>query len=187
MRVGFSEAALAERAGALVDRISIHLPFLGKMRGRLSVENVVDMLENARRRIVDQSRYDDGVARLYRTIEMWHQWRLQARSVSTEKIEWENVDGKAQERFLRAAGLRELPQVLALHHARLLDGILSGMDLDDEAVLRDLLQKRNRSILAHGLEPIGKDAALRFLGYVDKLVEAPEVRSAAEHATLRRL
>jgi hypothetical protein len=186
MRVGFSEAALAERAGALVDRISIHLPFLGKMRGRLSVENVVDMLENARRRIVDQSRYDDGVARLYRTIEMWHQWRLQARSVSTEMIEWEKVDGKAQERFLRA-GLRELPQVLALHHARLLDGILSGMDLDDEAVLRDLLQKRNRSILAHGLEPIGKDAALRFLGYVDKLVEAPEVRSAAEHATLRRL
>jgi hypothetical protein len=179
--------ALAERAGALVDRISIHLPFLGKMRGRLSVETVVDMLENARRRIVDQGRYDDGVARLYRTIEMWHQWRLQARSVSTEKIEWDKLDEKAQKRFLRAAGLRELPQVLALHHARLLDGILSGTEVEDEAVLRDLLQKRNRSILAHGLEPIGKDAAFRFLGYVDEMVEAPEVRSAAEHARLRAL
>src|SRR5829696_1303592 len=88
MRVGFSEAALAERAGALVDRISIHLPFLGKVRGRLSVENVVDMLENARRRIVDQGRYDDGVARLYRCVEMYHQWRLQSRGVSTGKVDW---------------------------------------------------------------------------------------------------
>ncbi len=179
--------ALAERAGALVDRISIHLPFLGKVRGRLSVENVVDMLENARRRIVDQRRYDDGVARLYRTIEMWHQWRLQKHSVSTEKVDWEKIDGKVQERFLQEAGLSELPEVLALHHARLLDRILSGIDVEDEAVLRDLLQKRNRSILAHGLEPIGKDAALRFLGYVDGMVETPEVRSTAEHAALRGL
>jgi CRISPR-associated protein (Cas_Cas02710) len=86
--VGFSEAELAERAGALGDRISIHLPFLGKVRGKLSLENVVDMLENARRRIVDQGRYDDGVARLYRTIEMWYQWRLQKHSVSAEKVNW---------------------------------------------------------------------------------------------------
>ena len=88
---------------------------------------------------------------------------------------------------MKAAGLRELPQVLALHHARLLDGILSGTDVADEAVFRDLLQKRNRSILAHGLEPIGKDAALRFLEYVDGVVEASEVRFTAEHAILRGL
>ena len=187
MRVGFSEAALAERSAAVVDRISIHLPFLGKVRGRLSVENVVDMLENARRRIVDQGRYDDGVARLYRTIEMWHQWRLQKHSVSTEKVDWEKIDGKVQQRFLIEAGLSELPRVLALHHARLLDRILGGLEMEDEAVLRDLLQKRNRSILAHGLEPIGKDAALRFLEYVDGMVEAPEARTGAEHARLRGL
>jgi CRISPR-associated protein (TIGR02710 family) len=187
MRVGFSEAAIAERAGALVDRISVHLPFLGKVRGRLSAENVVDMLENARRRIVDQGRYDDGVARLYRCVEMWHQWRLQKHSISTDKVAWEKVDEKSRERFLKDAGLSELPEVLGLRHARLLDHILSGADVEDEAVLCDLLQKRNRSILAHGLEPIGKDAALRFLEYVDGMVEATEVRSAAEHAWLRRL
>jgi CRISPR-associated protein (TIGR02710 family) len=187
MRVGFSEAALAERAGALVDRISIHLPFLGKVRGKLSVENVVDMLENARRRIVDQGRYDDGVARLYRCVEMWHQWRLQKHSISTGRVDWEKVDEKVRERFLKEAGSSELPEVLALRHARLLDRILNGADAEDEAILRDLLQKRNCSILAHGLEPIGKDAALRFLEYVDGMVDAPEVRSAAEHATLRGL
>jgi hypothetical protein len=183
--VGFSESELVERAGALVDRVSIHLPFLGKVRGRLSVENVVDMLENARRRIMDQGRYDDGVARLYRTIEMWHQWRLQKYSVSTEKVDWEKIDKKARERFLKEAELTELPGVLALRHARLLDHILSGINMDDEAVLRDLLQKRNRSILGHGLEPIEEKVAKRFLEYLDAVVEELEVRSAAEHAWLR--
>jgi hypothetical protein len=37
--VGFSDLDLAERAGVLVDRISVHLPFLGKVRGRLSAEH----------------------------------------------------------------------------------------------------------------------------------------------------
>jgi hypothetical protein len=55
---------------------------------KFSVENVVDMLENARRRISDQGRYDDGVARLYRTVEKRHQWRLQdLHSVSTKRVD----------------------------------------------------------------------------------------------------
>ena len=157
------------------------------MRGKLSPENVVDMLEKARRRIADQGRYDDGVARLYRCVEMWHQWRLQGRGISTEKVNWEKVDKEARERFLNAAGLSEPPEELGLHHARLLDRILSGEVVEDEAVLRDLLQKRNRSILAHGLEPIGREPALRFLEYVDGTVKAPEARVGAEHARLRGL
>lgn len=185
--VGFSEADLAQRAGALGDRISVHLPFLGRLRGRLSVENVVDMLENARRRIVDQGRYDDGVARLYRCVEMWHQWRLSQRSVSTERVNWEKLDEGTRERFLKEAGLSGLPEVLALRHARLLDLILGGEVAEDDAVLRDLLQKRNRSILAHGLEPIGKEAALRFLEYVDAVVDSAEAPVGAGHATLRGL
>lgn len=187
MGVEFSEAALAERARDLEVKIPGHLPFLGKVRGKLSAENVVDMLENARRRIVDQGRYDDGVARLYRCVEMWHQWRLSGHAISTEKVDWERVDGDVRERFLEEAGLSEPPEVLALRHARLLDRLLSGEETEDEAVLRDLLRQRNRSILAHGLEPIDGKSALRFLEYVDALVEAPEARIGAEHARLRGL
>jgi len=185
--MGFSEAALTERAEALVDRISVHLPFLGKVRGRLSLENVVDMLENARRRIADQGRYDDGVARLYRCVEMYHQWRLQSRGVSTGKVGWEKVNGEVRQRFLKEARLEELPELLPLHYARLLDRVVSGEDVEDVAVLRDLLQKRNRSILAHGLEPIDREAALRFLEYVGGLVAGSDVRYPATHTTLRRL
>jgi hypothetical protein len=118
---------------------------------------------------------------------MWHQWRLSKHSISTERVSWEKLDEETRERFLEQAGLSELPEILALHQARFLDRTLSGDVAEDDAVLRDLLQKRNRSILAHGLEPIGEEAALRFLEYADRLVEAPEARAGAGHATLRRL
>ncbi|MGH3088384.1 MAG: TIGR02710 family CRISPR-associated CARF protein, partial [Rubrobacteraceae bacterium] len=151
--VGFSEAALAERASEVSGGIKSHLGFLGKVRGKLSVENVVDMVENARRRIEDQGRHDDGVARLYRAVEMFHQWRLlEHHSISAKKVEWEKVDGDLKKRFLEAANLEALPEYLDLTRARCLDHILGGESQTDDNVLRDLLRQRNNSILAHGLE-----------------------------------
>jgi hypothetical protein len=113
---------------------------------------------------------------------MWHQWRLGECSISTEK-----VDRDVRERFLQETRLTEPPRVLALHQARLLDHLMNGEETEDEAVLKDLLQKRNHSILAHGLQPIEKKSTVRFLEYVDALVEAPEARVGAEHACLRGL
>jgi hypothetical protein len=65
--------------------------------------------------------------------------------------------------------------------------LASRPEMVEVAVLRDLLQKRNRSILVHGLEPIDGKSTLRFLEYVDALVEAPEARTGADHARLRGL
>ena len=187
--VGFSEAALAERAAGISGRITAHLPFLGKMRGKkLSIENVVDMLENARRRIKDQGRYDDGVARLYRAVEMWHQWRLlEHYAVSTKGVKWQKVPEDAQAMFLQATHLSELPEDMDLTRARALDRILGEDVGEDDNVLRDLMQKRNNSILAHGLEPMGERSAVRFLEYVDGMVGEVEIRARAEHARLREL
>ena len=184
----FSETALVERTAGLTEAITSHLSFLGKTRGKLSVENVVDMVENARRRIADQGRYDDGVARLYRAVEMYHQWRLLARhSVSTKEVEWDRIGERHRASFLDATKLTELPNVLDLTRARALDRILGGEAREDDNVLRDLLRQRNSSILAHGLEPIGENSARRFLEYVDTTVNQPEIRRAAEHAVLREL
>jgi CRISPR-associated protein (TIGR02710 family) len=188
LSVGFAEAALAERAAEITGRITAHLPFLGQVRGKLSVENVVDMAENARRRITDQGRYDDGVARLYRCVEMWHQWRLLAQhSISTKKVEWRQVDKDAQERFFEATKLTHLPEALDLVRARALDRIVSADLPEDDNVLRDLLRQRNSSILAHGLQPIGEASARRFLEYVDGMIDEPEVRRLADHTRLREL
>ncbi|MGB3632853.1 MAG: TIGR02710 family CRISPR-associated CARF protein [Rubrobacteraceae bacterium] len=184
--VEFSEGDLAERAAGISSRIAAHMPFLGKVR-KLSLESVVDMLENARRRIRDQRRHDDGVARLYRTVEMFHQWRLSQRSIDTANVDWSKVDEKSKELFLGQMGLDELPSQLDLLRARTLDRILHEESSEEEPVLRDLLRQRNHSILAHGLNPIGEKSARRFLDYVDGIFEEPEVRAGAEHLTLRGL
>src|SRR5215211_7106917 len=114
LTVDFEDPALADRASALLNRLAENQPFLGKLRkkgpGHLSQEKVVDMVENARRRIVDQGRYDDGVARLYRSVEMWHQWRLMSHySIETKLVKWERVDGSVQVRFLELVQTKELP------------------------------------------------------------------------------
>ena len=122
-----------------------------------------------------------ALAAMTRGVEMVHQ-RVPQVYVGGR---WERDESR--KRFLEEAGLNEPPRVLALYHARLLDHILNGGTTEDEAVLRDLLQKRNHSILAHGLQPIEKKSTVRFLEYVDTLVEAPEARVGAEHARLRGL
>ena len=181
----FSETNLVERAASLTETITAHLSFLSGVRGKLSVENVVDMVENARRRIEDQGRYDDGVARLYRAVEMWHQWRLQKRNgISTKDTDWEKVPKGIQEAFLETTLLRELPSDLDLTRARVLDRAMNGNVAEDDNVFRDLLQQRNSSILAHGLKPIGSSSAERFLKYVDAMVEEPGIGKDARHVRL---
>ena len=181
----FSEATLVEKATSLAGIMSSHLSFLGRVRGKLSVENVVDMVENARRRIVDQGRYDDGVARLYRAVEMYHQWRLwDLNSISTKNIDWEAVPEGAREKFLKAMRLAGLPSDLDLTRARALDRILNSNVAEDDGVFRNMLQQRNSSILAHGLEPIGEKAAMQFLDHVDGMVDGLPDGSMAMHAKL---
>jgi hypothetical protein len=79
------------------------------------------------------------------------------------------------------------PEDLDLTRARILDRILSGDATEDDNTFRDLLQKRNSSILAHGLKPVSEGAAMRFLEYVDAMVDRPKIRASAKHARLREL
>lgn len=187
--VGFAEAAIAERAGELLECIRANLAFLGNAQGnKPSIEKVVDMVENARRRILDQRRYDDGTARLYRAVEMWHQWRLMKRhSISTKGVRWQEIPEDSRTKFLKASRLTNLPEDLDLTRARTLDRVLRGDTAEEDNVFRDLLQQRNNSILAHGLKPVGESPARRFLEYVDEMVNRPEVRALAEHPRLREL
>ena len=64
---------------------------------------------------------------------------------------------------------------------------LKELEKENAPLPRDPLQKRNHSILAHGLEPMNGKAAARFLEYVDAIVDVPEARIGSEHATLRAL
>jgi hypothetical protein len=118
---------------------------------------------------------------------MYHQWRLARCSIDTSKVDWMKIEEDAKRRFLEDTGLAKLPPFLDLLRARMLDRIQNGDVPEDDAMLRDLLQKRNHSILAHGLEPIGEKPARRFLEYVDAMVGEEKARMGATHLTLRGL
>ena len=75
---GSVNSASCSRAAALTGLKSRHLS-RGKVRDRLFVENVMDMVENARRRVADRDRYDHGVVSLDRFVEAYHRCRLQER------------------------------------------------------------------------------------------------------------
>ena len=97
------------------------------------------------------------------------------------------VSEDAKTGFLEDTRFAQLPDDLDLTRARTLDRILSGEVAEDSNVFRDMLQKRNNSILAHGLRPVGDDSAIKFLEYVDATIDSSEIRISAGHARLRGL
>lgn len=112
--------------------------------------------------------------------------RLFKRTVNS----WElTPDGSVQGRFLELVQTKELPEGLGLRHTRILDHLMSGKDPEeDDAAFQKLLSARNSSILAHGVDPIGRKTAEKFLQYLDTLVTVPEeLRSGARHAELLAL
>jgi CRISPR-associated protein (TIGR02710 family) len=143
---------------------------------RLSIHMIADMLSNARRRIRDEERYDDGVARIYRTIEMAVQLLLVRSSVDYLNVNWSTIRREIKVNFAREKGVdeRALPDKLGLwdglvllegYNRELLENVFKDRD-----VLLKLLRSRNQSILAHGMKPISKSTAEDFLSYAENLV-----------------
>ncbi len=145
--------------------------------GARHVLPVYDLLRNAERRAA-QGRYDDAVARLYRALEMLAQNRLRtAHDIDTGGVDPGHLPEQARLRLLarpRAPATDEgMDEPVAGQAAGpgkrvrigLRDGYLLLADLGDpvgrafqarQTQLLTMLERRNKSILAHGTQPIGK-------------------------------
>jgi hypothetical protein len=133
---------------------------LGYSKG-CGYEKVWDLLKNAERR-AQQGRYDDAVLRLYRALEMLAQIRLRKEyQLDTDDIKLDKLPETAQKRFAWQVDQKRERITAGLH-----DSYCLLHDLNDPAgqifnnwknKIMELLNKRNRSILAHGEEPIGKE------------------------------
>jgi len=119
------------------------------------LEGIFDLFENANRRFL-QGRYDDAVARWYRTLEALAHLALQADCGYTEK---EITD--------RELSLEKSYRELARHNHAL------GSKYSEEASGRfvGMLESRNKSILAHGWRPIPKETAVKFKAFIQSYVE----------------
>ncbi|MEM4246186.1 MAG: TIGR02710 family CRISPR-associated CARF protein [Candidatus Bathyarchaeia archaeon] len=118
------------------------------------LNKVLDLLENARRRI-QIGLYDDATARLYRTIEAVAQYRLQTHYEMTA------------EKLKEIGGLSNLYLDLSQR------GDPLGRMYDRErSKIQGLIEVRNTSILAHGWEPVKKQATEKLFNLTEDLVRS---------------
>ncbi|MEM2583008.1 MAG: TIGR02710 family CRISPR-associated CARF protein [Candidatus Thermoplasmatota archaeon] len=162
------EKAQEKLANVKNDILNQNKSFLGKLsKAKWREEFLIpDLLNNAYRRI-EEGKYDDAVARLYRVIEMVAQYRLKEKyGLNPSEIKWgdletksvknlEKYENKRDERGIIRLALQECYQLLK----DLNDEI--GNVIEDKE-LKDLLKKRNESILAHGIEPVNKEEAVKL-------------------------
>ena len=142
---------VAEKLGLQLQALRILAGEHGPRRESLQVW---DLWLNAERRAA-AGRYDDAVARVYRVIEWTAQWILRAQAgLDTADIPPDRIPpgvatapgrpGKHQ------AGLFAAWQLVAAHT----HGAAAQVFHTHREALRDLLDRRNGSILAHGFKPI---------------------------------
>lgn len=144
---------------------------------------VYDLVANAMRRADLESKYDDAVARLYRAMELAAQARLaEAWGIDTSHVRLSDIPPSLateyEIKYSDADGKIRLPLYASY---RLLKE--KGDDLgirfigQYDKILRPLLDQRNRSILAHGNDPIAsetyhklKPAVLSFLSLEEHML-----------------
>lgn len=124
---------------------------------------LADLINNARRRI-DECKYDDAAARLYRAVELISQIKLLGYGIDeVEKgIKVDDVKDRVDTQNYSSS----------IKDDRLLLGVEGKFNLLNDLGWKDSLQyykeiknyltKRNGSILAHGINPISKEDAEEF-------------------------
>lgn len=170
----------AARAEELIDRLKHHqqrTQSLHSQKDSPDIEWVADLLENARRRAAER-RFDDAVARLYRSIEALAQITLRGKHgfTQTKNISLEDLPERLRSEWKSRAG-KDGTVSLGLQDAyRLLRDLndpiarkFSEYKLNDPQ--KSPLVARNSSILAHGFQPIGEKDCNRLLEAATKLIE----------------
>jgi CRISPR-associated protein (TIGR02710 family) len=118
-----------------------------------------DLLSNAARRGGIEGRFDDATARLYRFVEglaqmaLWDAFGIRTAAVPMEQLQGlagHDIGKPGPEGTFRVGLQRAYDLLLAKGHPL---GMVAA-DLQPGRSLANLLQVRNQSLLAHGLEPV---------------------------------
>lgn len=128
---------------ALSTRLKDNLAFLEKLAIGLPgirQEHFLDLMSNAKRRADLENKYDDAFTRLYRALEAFAQIRLTSHNINLSDVM------KEQEPVIAAYALLEK------------SGDSAGKTFyDNLPQIKLLLDSRNKSILAHGYEPVKRE------------------------------
>lgn len=145
-----------------------HLPHYARCLAQLTgegqvthYEKVWDLLRNAERR-AEQGHYDDAVLCLYRALEMFAQIRLRIHyDISTDDINLNKLPKLARIAFNWQSSQKRKKITASFYDSynllKNLDDPIGPIYESWEKKIKDLLNQRNRSILAHGEQPVGQD------------------------------
>jgi CRISPR-associated protein (TIGR02710 family) len=165
----FKHRAAYERLEKVKDnRISLNKGFLGRLnKEEYRIKFIlVDLINNASRRI-EEERFDDAVAVLYRAIELIPQIKLLEyglNDLSEEKFTIDDLKQRAVDRREYEMHADEKGKLkLGLEKKFLLLRDFGWKEAEEiyleNKKVKGLLRKRNNSIRAHGLEPVEKEVA----------------------------
>lgn len=141
-------------------------------------EHLLDLLANAQRR-GKEGKYDDAVARLYRSLELLAQLRLErtygikSGNVDHTKVP-QGISEKLRQRYSDPAdGKIKIGLKAAFDLLFELGDDLGGRYRECKDI-EGVLSARNNSILAHGLQPVGQDTFDRMWGLVLQFSQVKE-------------
>lgn len=150
---------------SLAPELTRNLEFLRRLRAeRRSSQDLhplllSDLLANAERRI-EEGKYDDATARLYRLVEMSAQLELvRLCGVTTDNVPLEEIPESLRDEFVRRYrderdGRIKLPLEATFRLLARRGNALGQRFEAERGRFSTLQQARNRSILAHGMTPI---------------------------------
>ena len=157
---------------------------------------IADLLNNAYRRI-EEGKYDDAVARLYRAIELIAQIKLaeeglndlSEKKFTIEDLKRKKVDISRYEEYADENGRLKLGLENKFKLLRDMGWEEANTVYLENKKLKNLLKKRNSSILAHGLEPVEKDTAKELFDAVKVYAKIvlPELNELMEEARFPKL
>ncbi len=140
----------------------------------MHISLVFDLFHNAKRR-AEEGKYDDAVARLYRSLEMIGQIEFQEKfgcptsDVKVEKIP-ELLRDEMKRRHTSHDGRVRIPLYDTFRILKEVNNPFGQLFFGCEGEINKILSARNSSILAHGVTPISKESFERFSSIVESFL-----------------
>jgi len=154
----------------LSDELKVHINFISEIMAKTNGMQLFDfilvkeLINNARRRIADK-RYDDASARIYRALELYGQICFEKKiGCTTDKVKPTKIPQELRDEFIHKyrdphTDMMKLPLQATYEVLRAAGHEAGKRFYEYEAKIKNIQSSRNKSILAHGIQPVNERTA----------------------------
>lgn len=169
----------------LSDELSKHIDFLSDMLKKTNGMQIFDLIlvkelvNNARRRM-DDKRFDDAAARIYRALELYGQICFaRAFGCANDKVKPAKIPQALRDEFIRKYRDPQTEMMKLPMHATFTVLRSAGHEAGErffkyEDGIKNIQSARNNSILAHGIQPVNEHATQSILDTVTDFIQMKE-------------